>query len=401
MTTEALIDLNTPGVHAQPFPIYANLRENNPICKVDPGGMWAISRYADVVQAFHRHDVFSSSGFEQWLQPAWLNPECFRGGFLILEDQPSHTRNRAIIKEAFTTKAVKALVPLMRQSAESLVLRLSSGHPVNFQATFAYPYLGVVLSRLTGIGHDEIPEELRYGAELMEVMPLTTPSQAFIDTIEAAFLRQNQLFDEIVRYKRLNPGPDLLTTLINARIDGQPLPHSLLVHAMGALIGAGYQTPVHLLSSLVVQLSRHPDMMGLLSARPDLIPAFVDEVQRLAPISHGQLRRTTRDVELHGTTIPENELVYLLTAAANRDPHQFENPDVMDLSRANAHTHLGFGYGIHLCIGKTLVREQVRIALEILVNKFSAVHCPGDDELDYIDSFIVFGFKELPATFYR
>lgn len=393
------VDLSSPEVHADPFSAYAELRESTPVCRVDPGNMWVITRYEDLKYAFTRHDLFSSSGFVQWLQPEWLKADCYRGGFLILEDPPSHTKHRSLIKEAFTTKAVQQLVPLMQSSAESLASSIQPGKTIEFQSEFAYPYLGAVISKITGIGNGSIPEALRRAASLMETMPLTTPEQTFINDVEASFSLQNQLFDDIIAHKRSNPGADIVTTLINAEVDGKPLTDRLLHQAMAALIGAGYQTPMHLLSSVMIQLNRNPDILQQLLQSSELILAFIDEVQRVTPVSHGLLRRTTQDVTIRGVVIPKGELVYLLSAAGNRDPSAFPNPDTIDLSRPNRENHLGFGYGIHLCIGKSLARQQVKIALQTLLKLFKNITCPADDQLAYIDSFVVFGLEELPVTF--
>lgn len=397
------IALNSAGHLANPFATYRTLREQHPVCRVEPDGLWAITRFADVRFAMQHYELFSSLGFKPLLQPDWLSPQCRRGGFMLAEDPPDHTRHRALVNRAFVNRVVAELIPLMRQQAGELVAQIQArtraGQGVEFLRDFAYPYIGRIIGRLTGTEETQTLEEIRQWVAFLETIPPTRPAADYIAALEAALIKQNDYFRAIIRDRREKPRQDLITALVNAEVGGEKLSDDLLRQSLDLFIGAGFQTTIQTLNHAMMQLARLPQLMRDLRAEPALIPAFIEEVLRFNPPGHCVLRKTTAAVTLSGVTLPADEYVLIILASANRDPGKFPQPDKFDMARDNAKQHLTFGYGVHTCIGANLARLEVKIALETILPAFTAVSCPPDEALPWIDSFLSRGVTELPLQF--
>ena len=398
------IALNTAQHLADPFTTYDTLRRRYPVCRVEPDGLCAITRYDDVQFAMRRHDLFSSSGFKPLLQPDWLSDECKRGGFMLAEDPPQHTKHRAIVSKAFVNRVITELVPLMRSRAGELVEAMraeaEAGRSVDFLRDFSYPYIGKIIGRITGTEQTQTLDEIRQWVAYLETIPPTRPDAAYIEELEAARNKQNNYFRSIIRDRRENPRQDLVTALVNAEVDGEKLSDDLLRQSLDLLVGAGFQTTIQTLNHALMQLARQPGLMRDLRHSPALIPAFLEEVLRFNPPGHCVLRKTTESVTLADVTLPADEYVLLIIASANRDPTHFTDPEVFDINRDNAKQHMAFGYGVHTCIGSNLARLEVRIALETILQNFSEVSCPDDSELPWITSFLSRGVTRLPLRFH-
>ncbi|TQV68000.1 cytochrome P450 [Exilibacterium tricleocarpae] len=397
------IAFNSAAHLADPFATYATLRARYPVCRVEPDGLCAITRYDDVQFAMRRHDIFSSSGFKPLLQPDWLSEECNRGGFMLAEDPPDHTKHRAIVNKAFVTRVVAELIPLMQQRAGELVEAIQektdAGRPVDFVQDFSYPYIGKIIGRITGTEETQTLEEISDWIAHLETIPPTRPDDAYIEELEAVLIKQNDYFRSIIRDRRATPRADLVTALVQAEVDGQKLTDDLLRQSLDLFLGAGFQTTIQTLNHAIMQLARQPGLMHDLRSAPALIPAFLEEVLRFNPPGHCVLRKTMESVTLSGVTLPAGQYVLVVVASANRDPEHFPDPDTFDIARENAKQHMAFGYGIHACIGSNLARLELKIALETILQRFSEVSCPADAELPWIDSFLSRGVTQLPLRF--
>jgi cytochrome P450 len=178
-----------------------------------------------------------------------------------------------------------------------------------------------------------------------------------------------KLARKLISEKRLAPSDDLLTRLIHAKEEGHQLTEDELVVTVLMLITAGYETTLSLITNSVATLLLHPDQLAKLRAEPDLMPSTVEETLRFcSPVYFTQMVYAASDITLHGVTIPKGEAVLPLLGAANRDPAVFDNPDTFDITRT-PNKHLGFGYGIHYCLGRPLARIEAQIALKTLLDR--------------------------------
>lgn len=389
------VDILAPAVQREVFGLYDRLRRQSPVCRLAPGDLWGIARYADVRAALQAPHLFSSAGYREVFQPAWLAQDCKRDPFILGQDPPEHTRNRALVNKAFIPRVVRPLEPLMAETAARLAAALRDAGGGDFLEAFAFPYVMTVIRRITGT-EDQDPAQLRHWVELGEIVTPVKPAAAEAEEIEAAFRFQNRYFDAVIADRRRCPRADLATALTQARADGAQLSALQLRSQLDLLVGAGLGTTVYMLANAMMLLARDAGLLALLKAAPQRIPAFIEEMLRFNGPTHALLRTTTEPVALHGAVIPAGATVLLLIASANRDPAQFPDPDRFDLERANAASHVAFGQGPHTCIGAALARVELRIALEALLAAFDTIACPPDEALTWLPALNTHAVERLP-----
>lgn len=394
----ASINILDPAICENPFPLYAALQRDNPVCRVEPGGIWLITRYDDVQFALKHTEIFSSSGFREMLAPAWLHDECKRDLSILSQDPPQHTRTRVLVNRAFVARVINDMVPFMQRTAAELVAGMERGSAGDFLGGFAYPYAGRIIAAITGIDKYQTVEELRHWSEVTEVINSTRPDDRSAAIVQDALRAQNAHFAAVIQDRRADPKNDLISTIIDAEVEGRRLDDTQLLNVMNLLIGAGFTTTAHALCNALIVLAGRPDIAAALRQEPAGIPAFLEELLRYLGPSQRLLRTTAQAVELSGTNIPAGATVLLALSAANRDPTRFSKPDVFDMSRPNIREHVAFGGGPHVCIGAALARQELKIALEALLGSFERIDCAVLGELRWIDSLVTHAVRELPLT---
>ena len=390
------IDLSSPEHLNNPYPTYKMMREDYPVCQVEPTGFWAVTRFDDVKFVLKRNDLFSSAGCKKIFEPSWIRPEC-RREVLILKDPPEHTKLRPIVKKPFAHHIVKAMLPYMEKSANEYSEKLAAGK-VDFIDCFSFPYIANIIIEFVGVRSDQSIEELKQWAEQLATLGPVRPEDNAVKVLEAAIMNQQRVFLEIINERRKKPKDDMVTQLVNAEIDGEKIPDKILVDTIDVVVFSGFHTSIQTLGRIILWLSRHPDYISKLKASPSLIPSFVEEMLRINSNGHATLRVATQDVTLSNVTIPEGAVVLAMFGAANRDGSRFPNPDDVDLSRENTREHLSFGFGPHACTGTSLVRLQLSVALEALLSKYSSITL-DEVGLEPFNNVVTFGFKKIPVTF--
>ena len=347
-----------------PYPTYRALRDEAPVYHNDQVGFWALSRYADVVAAHLDTDVFSSAngvtieGVDQGMP------------FLIVKDPPEHTWHRKIAGRMFTPRRINALEPFIRTTAASLLDKVADADEFDLIENFSFRLPLDVIGELIGI-----PETVReHIHSLSDRLVARDESGTVTEDAALASLELAQVFVDLVAERRRNPGNDVITTLMNTEVaddDGntRSLDDNELANRFLELAFAGHETVAKLIPNGVIALSWYPDQRHELVADPGLMPNAVEEMLRWDPPSHYQGRWTTRDVELHGTVIPEGERVILITASAVHDERKYPDPELFDIHR-DIDRHVSFGFGRHLCLGAALARLETRVAFEELLKRF-------------------------------
>ena len=396
------IDLLSEIIEEGPFPVYARLRRDYPVCQIEPHGFWVVSRFEDVRRVLEDYDTFASSIADELYEfdltdgkPAGQKKDPPR--LILSQDPPDHGKYRDLVKKFFLDSATKRLVPLMRDTAQSLLDNFNDTTPVDFVEHFAYPYVGAVVKSIIGLDDRQSMAELREWVMLEERVSLKQTNKDFISAFEAALARQNRHFLDLTAERREHPRDDLITELVNAKVDGEKLSDSEICGMLCLLVSAGFMTSVHMLSHAVILLSRKPDLYDQLRKRPDAIPGFGKELLRFSPPVLATIRRTTRAVRIGGVEIPKGETVIPIMASANRDPEAFEDPDTFDLNRQRAGRHLSFGYGVHTCLGAALARLELNVFLETLLDANLRFICPSDDEMTPVQTLFIRGFSRIPV----
>ena len=356
-----------PVVDAEPHPTWRRLRDEAPVYRNDRYGFYALSRFADV-EAAHRDPATFSSSHGTVLEI--MSDQPFEGGMMIFMDPPEHTMLRALVSRAFTPRRVTALEERIRAlCAELLDPHVGSGG-FDYVQDFGAALPAMVIATLLGIP----AEDQARAHHLIDTTFHIEEGVGMINDVSlTARIELHEYLTAQLAARVDEPRDDMLSDLVRAEVktgDGGTRRLTLEESAgfAGLLISAGTETVARLLGWAAVVLDEHPDKRAELVADPGLVPAAVEELLRYEAPSPVQGRWTTRPVELHGVTIPQDSKVLLITGSAGRDERRYADADRFDVHRTDQ--HVSFGHGIHFCLGAALARLEGRIALEETFRRF-------------------------------
>ncbi|SHF01569.1 cytochrome P450 [Streptoalloteichus hindustanus] len=358
-------------------PTYAELRERRTLLRVRvPHGddAWLVTRHEDVrtVLTDPRFSRAAAAGRDE----ARLTPLVIRTSVMGV-DPPDHTRLRRLVATAFSRRGVEHLRPgitaLVRRLTDDMV---GQGPPVDLVRSFVTPLSGLVICDLLGVPY---ADRSRFRHWLEAFFSITAlPADEVAVRIEAMY----GYIAELVALRRAEPTEDLLGGLVRARDRDGSCSEEELVDLANVLLLAGYHTTASQLASSLFVLLTQPEHAELLRSRPELAPRAVEELLRYVPlIAHVTFARyATEDVWLGGTLVRAGEAVLPAVPSANRDAEVFDEPDRLDLTRRH-NPHLAFGHGLHHCLGASLVRVQMEVALTMLLGRFPdlALAAPPDE----------------------
>ena len=316
--------------------------------------------------------------------------------FLFL-DPPDHTRLRGLVQKAFTPRVVEGLRPRVEQITHELLDAALERGRVDLVSDFAYPLPMQIIVEMLGVpAEDHAQFRVWSGALARGLDPeFLLPPDAVKERL-AGILSFVQYFSALIDARRAHPGDDLLSRLIEAEEHGVALSQGELLSTCILLLVAGHETTVNLLTGGALALIENPDQLARVRDDPTVVRSAVEEMLRY--VSPVQLtgRIALEDMDIAGTRITPGEFSLLLLASANRDPAAFAEPDVFDVARPDAN-HLGFGFGIHHCLGAPLARLEAQVALPALVRRAKTLE-RTNDELSYKENIVLRGLATLPVT---
>jgi cytochrome P450 len=380
-------------IDADPHPIWRRMRDEAPLYRNDKFGFWALSRYGDVVAGFADWRTYSSA--RGTLLELMREKMQFPSGMFIFEDPPIHGAHRALVARMFTPRRIAQIQPHVRAyCARSLDPLVGEGR-IDFIKDLGSQMPMRVIGMLLGIPEND-QEELR---DIVDARLSIEEDGTGLQDEEGRRV-QTALVSEYIAWRRTHPSDDLMTELLQARfVDDQGTERTLrddeLLGYIGLLAGAGNETTTRLIGWTAYLLDRFPDQRRLLVDDRALVPNAIEEILRYEAPSPVQGRYVTRDVELHGTRVPEGSALLLLNGSANRDEREFADADRLDVTRRDIH-HVSFGHGIHFCLGASLARLEGCIALEEILARWP------EWEIDHEGAQMartstVRGWKNLPA----
>jgi cytochrome P450 len=348
--------------HKDPYPVYKQLRDEHPVYFHEGLNFYAISRYEDVVEAHRDADTYSSAGGVT-IEPM---PD---SSVLITKDNPEHRWHKNLVTKVFTRDRMNNMEPFVRKLCVDLLEKAAAKGEFDFVNDFAVELPLNVISELIGI-----PEEFRHP---IHHFANTALMRGEVDPMEIykAKIASDETYAALIKHSRANPRDDVITLLMNTELeDDQGVVRKLTDDELAArfmeLAIAGHETVSKAIPNGACAIQAHPSERAKLVGDRSLVSTAVEEILRYDPPSQLQGRTTTRDVELHGVTIPAGYKTMLLTGAATRDERRFENPDLFDVTRDNDMASVYFGYGIHRCLGIHLARLEIRVAFEELMGRF-------------------------------
>ncbi|MBN8232992.1 cytochrome P450 [Corallococcus macrosporus] len=389
-------NLLSPEVKANPYPTYARMRREAPVCQVEPGGMWAVSRHEDVLRVLKDPRRFSSQGFRVATNPPWLGGNPFSESMLTM-DPPQHARLRVLVQKAFGAAAMAQLEPRVRDLCRQAVAELPRGVPVDLMPPYALRIPAAVISDLLGLDPSRATR-LKQWADLITggVTTVKPDEEDRKQRARDAVAELRQYFGEVLEARARAPGTDLVSELQQARVDGEALSKDELIAFMALLLVGGIETVVHLLGASLVVLRDHPEIWTQLRADRSRIPGFIEEVLRYEPPAQAAPRLTTEEVELGGVSLPKGAPVLVLLGSAAHDEAHFPDGDRFNLSRPGPQ-NLPFGHGIHFCLGAQLARMEGRLALEALLDAVGHLQA-GPEPMTWHRTLVVRGPATLPLV---
>lgn len=399
-------DLFGPSFKANPYPTYAALREQLPICRrdaVDGKSIWFLTRYQDVAAVLRDerfvknvHNALTAAERAQ-LPPTPPLLDLLSNHMLNL-DPPDHTRLRTLVNKAFTAQVVQQLAPRIQALADELLDRVQGRGQMELIEEYAFPLPISVIAELLGIPAQDRQRFRSWSSAFV------TPS-VNVQRNSKKYQKTHRLMADFTNYmgrifaeRRQHPQADLLTLLLQAEEAGDKLREEELFSMIILLLVAGHETAVNLIGNGLLALLQHPDQLRLLQAQPALIEGALEEIIRYdGPVERATMRFAAADVVIDGHTIRRGDAVSLVLAAADRDPEQFPEPDEFDITRA-PNRHLGFGLGSHYCLGAPLARLEGRIALATLLRRLPNLHLTVPVEaLRWRTIPILRGLEQLPV----
>lgn len=353
-------DLNDPDTQRDPYPCYHRLREQAPVYKIPGAPMWVLSRHEDISRVLRDHRTFSSNmGLEIPIMS------------LVMKDPPDHERLRKSISRAFTTRQIQHLAPRIEAIAE--VLAAGLGEQCEFIGAFADPLPITVICEMLGVPGGQRASMKQWSRDALlasfAAKGFGTPEQLARAT--SGFEELMAYLGQIIDAHYAQPRDNLISALVAVQKEGL-LSRDEIQYFCSLLLIAGHETTGNLIGSGMRILAEKPDLWLRLQNQPELIPRFVEETVRAYPPLQRIVRRAVREVEIAGVRLPADALLMLLPGSANRDLSQWPSPDEFAIDRDHS-GQLGFGAGIHYCLGAPLARLEGRIAFEVLLRRLRKI----------------------------
>ncbi|MFH8629544.1 cytochrome P450 [Streptomyces lydicus] len=349
---------------------------------------WLVTRYAEArfVLGDQRFSRAASALHDEPRQS-----EGRRTSGILGMDPPDHTRLRTLVAKAFTVRQVEKLRPQVVALTHELLDELeAAGPPADLVDRFALPIPVAVICRLLGVPPEDRPRFRVWSDAALSTSSLTSEEFDANQEELRAYMRQ------LIQEHRHAPQDDLMTALIDARDVGDRLSELELVDLCVGILVAGHETTATQIPNFVLALLDHPEQLALLRERPDLIGNAVEELLRFVPLGSGasQPRYATEDIDVGGTLVRAGTPVLVAVGAANRDALRFDAPGTLDIARSG-NQHLGFGHGVHHCLGAPLARLELQEALGALLTRFPQLHVAGD--VEWKSQMLVRGPRVLPV----
>jgi cytochrome P450 len=395
------VNILSPEFKANPFPLLARLRAEQPLCRItlpDKTPVWLVTRYEDV-KTLLTDERFAKSRYnaltpEQLRKQPWV-PPMFRPleSTMVDLDPPDHTRLRQFVYKAFTPRLIEQMRERVQTLANELLDAVTRKAEMDLIREYALPLPMTIITEILGVPTQDRDKFHKWSKVIVAVDQFNANWRVI-----PAIWMFNRYLRRFFKVRRADLRDDLVSALIQGEEAGDRLSEDELLAMVFLLLVAGHETTVNLIASGTLELLRHHDQMEKLRRDPTLIKSAVEELLRYtAPVFNSTERYAREDVTIQGVTISRGEMTLGVIGSANRDETVFENPDILDIER-EPNKHLSFGHGIHYCLGAALARLEAQIAISTLLERMPKMRLKGPPEsLRWRRSLILRGLAALPV----
>jgi cytochrome P450 len=398
-SSELIYNPLLPEFHANPYPFYRRLREEDPV-HASPLGIWVLTRYEDAVMIL-RDPRFGREGIaelqEARLGAARARPKNSRD--MLFRDPPDHTRLRALVSRAFTPRVVEEMRPHIQEIVDGLLDRVEGSGRMDVIEDLAYPLPVRVICEMLGVPTSDQEVFRQWSADIARSLDAALfPADSGVGTRgQEASDALKEYFRSLIAVRRKHPQPDLLSGLIAAEEQCDKLSEAELLSTCVLILIAGHETTVNLIGNGLLALLKNRDQLRALAGDPSLIQTGIEELLRYDGPVQRTSRMTMADVEIGEKKIAKDSVVVAAIGAANRDPAYFADPERLDVARKD-NRHIAFGFGIHFCLGASLARIEGQVAIGTLLRRMPALKLVSDTP-EWRESSVLRGLKTLPVTF--
>ena len=394
----SLFRLLDPTVLADPYPLYARLRSEDPVYWDPYLHSWVVTRYSDVHAVLHRFsaDRTPSPDLMRSLGLGSIEPiAAVMVKQMLFLDPPNHTILRKLCSTAFTPRRVEALEERVVSVANRLIDAALAKGEMDVMADFAEPFPSIVFAHLMGVPEEDHAQLKKWSADYAQMLGNFSHNPDGIAQVLKSTADMIAYFQHAINSGSLKDG--LVKSLVEAEIDGQKLTEEeVIANAIVTMVG-GQETTTNLIGCGLLTLLRQPDKLAELRDRPEIMESAIEELLRYESPSQHTSRIATEDTLMGGKLIKKGTPVMAVMAAANRDPERFADPDALDFERAD-NRHMAFGWAAHFCFGAPLARMEGRIAFRLLLDRLKALSLP-EQKLEWRENLGLRGLKALRVTF--
>ena len=404
MSASEAIDFrpDAPAFLADPFPVYRQLREQDPVHWSPKLKAWVLTRYDDIKAVCLDKEVSSDR-----LRPFFATlpgPEAARIGqivrylthWMVFRDPPEHTRLRRLTSKVFNLQSMNAMRPAAEELVQWLFERIGGRKDIDFIADFAGPLPALVIMAMLGVPKEELAKVKRMSDDMALFIGSSRMSADKYDIAERATKEMAGFFLELIQDRKKQPKNDLLSQLVALEDDGDRLTEDELVATCILLLFAGHETTTNHIANGLLSLLRFPAELRALREDAALAPRAIEELLRYDGPSGAQVRVVKVAQEMRGKQLKPGDRVFIMLNAANRDPEAYEQPDRLHLARGGP-AHLTFGFGMHICLGFPLARMEGQVALPAVARHWKDIALAVPEaKLEWLNSMVFRGMQAMP-----
>lgn len=400
---EMIFDPADPAILRNPHPIFAWLRQEDPVHWSEPMSGWIVTGYDDILEALTDSDVYSAErlGNVRKHLPAGAQSSAeeilrYLNSWMVFRDPPDHTRLRRHMAGVLNLPTFESLRGTVTELTTMLLDQLPDDDVINMLPSFSILLPGMVVMELMGVDRDRLLEVKSWSDDMMLFIGSARGVPDKYERAKRGAVSMATLFKELIAKRRVDPRDDMLSQLIASEIDGRGLQDDELVGCLMMVLNGGHETTANLINNSLLALAHNPDTLAWLRANPDGMETAVEEFLRYDSPILSVGRMVKEETELGGKQLSAGERVFFMLLSANRDEEVFDDPTRLDVTR-NPNPHMAFGKGPHFCLGTPLARIEGQIVLGEIIRRYSSIELAEPvDNIPWINSLVTRGPSRIP-----